>query len=177
MPGSEKWHQEERRSGCSWKQCRTASRTVTETKWGLGSVTMHCPFIPRDCLWDNTIPFSGEWVCMCSYMCNWKWWGMKLWLQISVCVHRKQRNFLEGYRHNYYFSALTFCLQTNALFIEQVHIRGINCGYVTSFLQWVIVKYHCSVISKEAGLLNIKYHLTSQKETKWMISDLLIQQK
>lgn len=39
-----------------------------------------------------------------------------------------------------FFSALTFCLQTRDLFIEQVHIKGINCGYVVSLLQRIIFK-------------------------------------
>lgn len=43
-------------------------------------------------------------------------------------------------------SALTFCLQNNDFFIEQVHISSINCGYVLSLLQRIVFKNITAVL-------------------------------
>lgn len=75
----------------------------------------------------------------------------------SVCVQRKIAEICwKDTAIIITFSALTFCLQTNDLFIEQVHIKGIMCGCVVSLLQRVIftllVQYYNK--SKVAGLFN-----------------------
>lgn len=77
-----------------------------------------------------------------------KWMGNRI-IAPGLCVHIEQcHNLLEGYTHNYFlFLPWPSVSKLMFFFIEQVHIRGINCGHVVSLLQRIHFKNITAVLT------------------------------